>query len=183
MTRFLVFLDSAGAQYGSGRISGNKVLVSRGRVRRTTPVSIDTVEMNSSASGAVKGALAGNLLLGPLGALFGAMAGGASRVRFRIETKQGISLLCECGQSEWPGIRKQVESAIRNDHVRNQAGKLLGSAGALSWRATKTGTLIGATLLGEAARYGHSQYLERKRARAAEGVNEEDDQDPPRDQG
>ncbi|WP_395651638.1 hypothetical protein [Brevundimonas sp.] len=92
-------------------------VLERGTVRVTARMSptrprsrVVPVSVESTTSGALKGAAWGVFLAGPVGAAVGSMVGGGMKVAFELHTLEGEVLKCIAGKDAYLDIKKQVET-------------------------------------------------------------------------
>ena len=109
---FRILLDDLGIETRSASCTRSRIVTfdARNKLLQYGAVGVVPVSVESTTSGALKGAAWGVFLAGPLGAAVGSMVGGGMKVAFELQTLEGEVLRCIAGKAAYLDIKKQVET-------------------------------------------------------------------------
>ena len=112
MAGFKVLLDDLGIETRSASCTRSRVVTfdARNKLLEYGAIGVVPVSVESTTSGALKGAAWGVFLAGPVGAAVGSMVGGGMKVAFELQTLEGEVLKCIAGKDAYLDIKKQVET-------------------------------------------------------------------------
>ena len=117
---FRILLDDLGIETRSASCTRSRIVTfdARNKLLQYGAVGVVPVSVESTTSGALKGAAWGVFLAGPLGAAVGSMVGGGMKVAFELQTLEGEVLRCIAGKAAYLDIKKQVEASA-NAHMKD----------------------------------------------------------------
>lgn len=111
-------LDENGNEDGLGQCAGRGIRKAFPFAPWFTPIGLQRISHPDEAyfdgGASVGGAVIGNVVAGPIGALIGAAAAGNKKhIYFRVSTAQGEEFFCRCEKWKWGEVSRVLGRAIK----------------------------------------------------------------------
>jgi len=111
-------LDENGNEDGLGRCAGRGIRRAIPFAKWYTPLGVQRISHPDEAyfdgGASIGGAMIGNIVAGPIGALLGAAAAGNKKhIYFRVPTAEGKEFFCRCEKWKWREVSRTLARAIK----------------------------------------------------------------------